>query len=264
MAPSTGKPTNTPLAAAKSETTKFGVGPVSVELCMPRWAIVCISIVIIGLSAGAGSWLCYAKIHDIVAKQKLEMDKAVEQAKNSVTIPKDQLLVYTEQQKHAGDEEPDAAEHTKVTLTADGTVTVHHFYSDGCIEIIRNLPGKPAQSKWMFGPNSAAAKVSFSPETSDHPGLVGTADEELRSTLNKATASLRSDVQYVKSATSNRPQLRTTQYGGRCIDPHPGQFQVSTQPINQCLVAVTRVFYDGCTHQQLFNPCTGVWDVWPN
>jgi hypothetical protein len=260
MAPSTEKDTSTSTPTVKPETTKFGVGPVSVELCMPRWAIACISIVIICLSAAAGSWLCYAKIHDIVEKQKIE----IATAKNSVTIPKDQLLIYTEQQKHAGDEEPGQAEHTRVALTADGTVTVHHFYSDGCVEIIRNIPGKQAESKWMFGANSAAARVSFSPETSEKPGIVGTADEQLRSTLQNATEALRSDVHYAKSGTPNKPRLQLAQLGGRCIDPHPGTFQVSSQPVNECLAVVTRVFYDGCSHQQMFNACTGTWDVWPN
>jgi hypothetical protein len=197
-------------------------------------------------------------------QQKIDMEQAVERAKNSVSIPKDQLLIYAEQQKHMADEEPDQAEHTKVLLRTDGTVTVHHFYTDGCVEIIRNVPGRPPESKWMFGPHSAAATASFSPETSEHLGIVGTADEQLRSTLQNATEVLLSNAQYAKSDTSKKPRLTRVQFGGRCIDPHPGAFQVSSQPINQCLVAVTRVFYDGCTHQQLFNPCTGIWDVWPN
>lgn len=46
---------------------------------------------------------------------------------------------------------------------------------------------------------------------------------------------------------------------GRCLNPHPGRFQMAYGAREGCWVQVWRTFEDGCVHVQLFNTCTNVW-----
>lgn len=48
---------------------------------------------------------------------------------------------------------------------------------------------------------------------------------------------------------------------GGCLNPHPGQFRYWTgPPTDSCWSPVFRQFGDSCTHYQMFNHCTNVWD----
>jgi hypothetical protein len=52
--------------------------------------------------------------------------------------------------------------------------------------------------------------------------------------------------------------------GGRCLNPHPGQFQQwvgGTAPGNTCVVQIWRRWPEGCTHWQWFNKCNNIWDA---
>lgn len=47
---------------------------------------------------------------------------------------------------------------------------------------------------------------------------------------------------------------------GRCVFPHPGQFQRRTGGRNGCWVPVFFDWADGCAYVQMFNACQGTWD----
>jgi len=48
---------------------------------------------------------------------------------------------------------------------------------------------------------------------------------------------------------------------GRCLSPHPGQFQTSYGKRNGCWVEVWRRWPDGCEHMQQLNTCSGAWET---
>jgi hypothetical protein len=49
--------------------------------------------------------------------------------------------------------------------------------------------------------------------------------------------------------------------GGRCLNPHPGNFRTWNGQQNGCWLTVWRQWPEGCTHHQGFNTCTRTWDV---
>lgn len=51
---------------------------------------------------------------------------------------------------------------------------------------------------------------------------------------------------------------------GRCLNPHPGNFQTTYGRRDGCWIEVWRQWQDSCTHVQMFNTCSGGWDSHPN
>lgn len=51
---------------------------------------------------------------------------------------------------------------------------------------------------------------------------------------------------------------------GRCVDPHPANFNTWNEPAGGCRVKVWRQWPDGCLHYQWYDSCSGVWDNNPD
>jgi hypothetical protein len=66
------------------------------------------------------------------------------------------------------------------------------------------------------------------------------------------------------TSKGRQPLLVAQMPGGRCLNPHPGQFQWSYGQQNGCWIQVWRQFPDGCVHYQWFNTCGNYWDVYPD
>jgi hypothetical protein len=223
------------------QTTKIDALGVKVELPLPKWVIACLGIVIVLASAAGGAYL------------------AINKVSSSAIVPKDQLSVYQATQYHFLID-PEARQDIIIRdFPNDGTtLTIRHYQSDGCIQVIRlNHSSNKAESKWLFGSTEHTSDGTKHGELEKSPEVpefkVGS--EAVQMALNSLAT---------KPPTSARIVLASGQYQGRCLDPHPGQFSVANQQINQCLVQVWRYFADGCVHYQFFNPCSGSWDVYPN
>jgi hypothetical protein len=181
--------------------------------------------------------------------------------RKQVLIPEAQMKVYQETNYHQF--EPANLKEDKDEVFSGSTeVHIHYFKSDGCVQIVRYIPViNKGDGLWMFGPN---------PRTSEHTSNMspltpsGNLNPPHRSGILKP-ASYRpkinaDDDKASPAVATNESQLSPVQ-GGRCLDPHPGKFSTRSQRVDQCAVQVWRTFSDGCTHYQLFNSCTGTWDV---
>ena len=67
---------------------------------------------------------------------------------------------------------------------------------------------------------------------------------------------------FISSAGSGIIPMQGCQ--GKCLDPHPGQFQAWNGQQNGCWVQVWRRWPEGCQHYQWYNACNGYWDSYPN
>jgi hypothetical protein len=191
---------------------------------------------------------------------------------NKQWIARAKINEYAESYKHSL-EGADAKESQLVNF-ADGTkVTVNHFKSDGCNQIVRWSPlNARADGLWMFGPLLTPDKQSaigmnndydLEPKGENVEGDKRASPVALRQVALSDEKQERSRLMYVQGADTSE-KYREVQVGGHCLDPHPGPWTERPQPINQCSTQVWRYFPDGCIHFQWFNPCTGTWDVWPN
>jgi len=199
---------------------------VSLKIPLPKWAVTALAAVIVVGLIGLGAYLATTYVG------------------NREFVSKDVLNVYKEADKHSR-EASDQRDETPVSF-ADGTkVTVFHHRSDGCDQIVRHIPTRQrTDGLWIFGPELTPEKQRSSSETPNVRDLVVRASLFPEVTLSAAGAS--------------------TEGAGQCRDPHPGRFREESQPAGRCATKVFRYFEDGCSHYQLFNPCAGTWDVYPN
>jgi hypothetical protein len=193
-----------------------------------------------------------AKAAEAESKTK-EGAKKAENMLNAVLVSKDDMQVYQELAKHASDTEREQKEVKQESLHADGSLTIEHFFSDGCVQVIRKTLGKKPDTKWLFGPN-----VVFNQDEAPRPRLDGEPKVEKGSVPKPGLESgpahmvdVRQTVEERLGKPENNAKLLRSFYQGRCIDPHPGAFSYSNES-------------NGCIHFQYFNPCNGSWDVWPN
>jgi hypothetical protein len=237
-------------ANREAEIKVFGV---SIRVPLPRWAVAPIAVVfILGLIV-LGGYLSYVYLI------------------NDTMVSRSMLNEYAENSKHSL--EPNDLKENQLVTFKDGTqVTVNHFKSDGCFQIVRFIPAlAKADGLWMFGPKltpdkqspigtyvgprraplqaSSVPGVALLTEPASEPGVVGA----------KLTYA-----RYNQNLEGHSENYREVQYGGHCVDPHPGPWSERPQQTAQCAVQVWRYFSDGCIHFQWFNPCSGTWDVYPN
>ncbi len=242
--------TSTPANPSENPgVTKIEAFGAKAELPLPRWAIACIAVVLIAVSAVGGAYYAYDKIA------------------TTTLVPKEQLNVYLATQFH-DTSDTDKKDTSTQDYPDDGIlITVIHFHSDGCVEIVRyDKAKKKGDAKWMFGPHAHTGN----PEPEKAGVESGQSLKTLQSVqlddgeIQKAVASLKLERSSFDSTQSKFTNLKRIGYQGRCLDPHPGPFNYSNQVVNQCLIQVWRYFPDGCIHFQYFNPCNGSWDVYPN
>jgi hypothetical protein len=229
----------------EAEIKAFGV---SIRIPLPKWAVAPIATVLVLGLIGLGFYLSYAY------------------AVNSVLVSRNQLNEYQENLKHSY--EPSELKENQLVTFKDGTqVTVNHFKSDGCSQIVRYIPAlSKADGLWMFGPKL----------TPDKQSRIGTYLEAGRTPLEAGVLAVPNlSPRAYSERRMTGPELTYAQYtpnpgnykevqGGRCWDPHPGPWSEKPEQTAQCAVQVWRYFNDGCIHFQWFNPCSGTWDVYPN
>jgi hypothetical protein len=231
----------------EAEIKAFGV---SVRVPLPKWAVALIAAVLVLGLITLGGYLSYAHL----ASQAI--------------LPRNTLNEYEEGYKHSL-EANDLREDQLISFPDGTNVTLRHFKSDGCFQIVRNIPAiSKSDGLWMFGPNLTPDKQSQirSNTLASHATLeassVGSKVPQLLATAShkrKMAGAKLMQAQYNQPPENYKEvQLR------RCLDPHPGEFSEKRQRTAQCEVQVWRYFADGCIHFQLFNPCSGTWDVNPN
>lgn len=237
--------------------TEVKVGPVEIRAQLPRWAIALLSILVIaGVTIVGYIWASG------------EIKKQVALTKSQVLVPLADMAVYQEQSFHAGDT-PQLLTERLGSPESQEDVTLTRYPRDGCISIVHHRPGqsKP-ETFWIFGPGRQPT-----PGTSPKP-VASVSSEYTREGTDFTTANARStphqsfqlDIvsRHRLDILDPTPTVEAAGMMGQCVDPHPGPFTFQNVPVNQCLVQVWRYFQDGCVHYQLYNPCTGMWDVYPN
>ena len=228
-------------SSASQLTTVEGFG-VRAQLPFPGWVVACAGVLLLVASSVAGGYFVYSKMS------------------SSTLVPKDQLYVYQASDFHSKtDPTPNPNDIKVYDFPGDGsTVTLHHYPSDGCVQIITtDNDTKLSQSKWIFGPRSTHMK---GPATQ---GAIGEIPHpEYEPALQEH--SRQDPLNHLDDRPAAQAQLKRVDYGGNCINPHPGAFNQQNEQVNQCVVKVWRYFQDGCIHYQFFNACNGSWDVYPN
>lgn len=225
-----------PSVAGESSITKIEAFGVKLEIPLPKWAIACLAVLLIALGCGAAIYWGYPSVT------------------KTVLVPTAQAEVYEESAFHST--EPKTLREEKEESFEFVTVAIHYFKSDGCVEIVRwNDATHKGDGLWMFGEH---------PHTPVHNHPTNHSATAGYPAFSQGT---QRDLKFISDddlgfGTGHGRLYRVQQ--GRCLDPHPGAFNVYNQAINQCLVQVWRTFYDGCVHFQYFNPCLGTWDVYPN
>jgi len=156
-----------------------------------------------------------------------------------IAVPIQALNEYKEVAKHSTEPTEQRVENI-VTFPDTTRVTVIHHPSDGCDQIVRWIPAKQkGESRWIFGPGLTPEKQA----------LAVAPDASILNLVRRA---------------SIVPDRSSSEGAGGCLNPHPGRFTEQSQPAGQCVTKVFRYFEDGCYHYQLYNPCSGTWDVTAN
>jgi hypothetical protein len=143
--------------------------------------------------------------------------------------------------------------HKFIDTAEDGELTVEAYKSDKCIWIHRvDYKNHLELKKWIHptlsgvSPPKNAQKQDLVPRISDEMKLAGFVLPPA-ATLAKLAG--------VPPSSAFAPVQ-----GGRCLDPHPGQFSYWWGQANGCWVPFNRQFQDGCHHIQWYNGCTSIWD----
>ena len=230
--------------ATNAEIKAYGI---SLRVPLPKWAIAALAAALIVGLVTLGGYLTYSYVL------------------NSVPVSRTKLNEYAENSKHSL-EQAELKESLPVVFSDGTRVTINHFKSDGCNQIVRWIPAiSKADGLWMFGPKLTPDKQSAiasnrSSESERASTIAPVASMGLTEPEGRTTRPKLAYIQY-----SQVPRTyKEVQYGPHCLDPHPGPWSERPQQVAQCAVQVWRYFGDGCVHFQWFNPCTGTWDVYPN
>ena len=173
------------------------------------------------------------------------------------------------------------------TLPGPSGVQLAYYASDGCILVSRSSPGRPLTKHWILDlsrvqlptppqPSSGGLPVKNSNQGSLEVESPLVAELELPPVLWSLPAAYRkarqagyrgdqvaepADGGNLAQVDTSAPILKPIQGpGGRCLNPHPGQFQWSYGQVNGCLVQVWRTWPDGCTQYQWYNRCYNYFD----
>ena len=231
------------------------------EIPLPPWAVSAVAVVAV-IAAPVVIYFGIRHLTDdaSLAQKRAELESLIKQQ----TEGQDS---YIESTKH----KPEAGEY----FHQDPNLTVVRFPSDGCLSILRTA-GNTTRSLWIKDPSRMSA-----PGTA--PGaLDGGVKSELtvpgstplyQTVSNIASPSLLALIPAKLIATRDAPPPSGTelipvqqnpQCGGRCLNPHPGNFASQNGRTQGCWVQVWRTWQDGCSHYQWFNACSSSWDSEPN
>lgn len=234
-----------------------GPGGFTLTLPLPKWAVgLLAAILILALVLGSAYW-GYTKFS------------------GSMLIPQEDANDYKETTKH--DLEPDDTKESQEITFHDGVkVTLRHFHTDGCVEVLRTSQALVTDKHWLRDLRRIAPPPTSAATPYENHGRAVSAGNGLLLPFSVgmpiATVSFFPTDFLLPPTTSGllqglNPRLTPTggaPPAGGCINPHPGQFQTWNGAVNGCWTQVWRHFEDGCTHYQWYNRCYNVWDTNPD
>jgi hypothetical protein len=257
---------NDPPANGYTTVEAFGM-----RLPVPKWGAYCIALLVI---LGIGTFL-FTKLGLPLIKQWANSH-----------VP-DQDVQYKEYQKHYSDK-PSYTQN--VFNNPDlGSLTIDYFSSDGCMLMRRKPPGpnQPEMLHWIL-----ATSIKYDPPPGELPGnpRSSSLDRPPNSLLALSTglSPVRLANEYELIADGPLVDLQSSSFEGilnlsvdpssfageisnpvqacrgRCLDPHPGQFQSWAGQTSGCWVQIWRKWPDSCLHYQWYNSCYNYWDLLPN
>ena len=244
---------------------------------LPKWSRTGISILTAALTASVTCYGTYLKLNgmhrDDLRKQAEIAQKTLMEQKNSMLVPVDDMKIYDAQTFHQADDDPASQEVKRESFRSDGSISIHHYFKDGCVHILRKRADGGIDSRWIFGDKAAhatlpSAKDSVAPKNASSPGSTAssTAPRQKSLSLQKVSFEASTNAAVIDLSAKNISVRRDESDSEvqQCLNPHPGAYTFQNQPVNQCIVQQVRTFYDGCMHVQLFNACNGSWDVNPD
>lgn len=246
-------PSPDPGSPAKLAQAKIdGPGGFSITLPLPKWAVgVLAAMLIVGLVL-IGSYWGYSKFS------------------GRVLLPQENVEDYNETTKH--DIEPDTTKEFKDVTFGDGVkVTLRHFHTDGCVEVLRTSQALVTDKHWLRDlsrvtpppPQSAALSDQFRPGPAQLTNVLASLEFFHGLSISQGSPSRSPTfpaVPPLSSAAAQAPGCNR-----KCLNPHPGNnFQSWNGTQNGCWLQVWRRWPEGCTHYQWFNTCYNVWDNNPD
>jgi hypothetical protein len=239
MASVTSVPAQIPLSSDETSRTIIEAFGIKLDIPLPKWAIVCLAILMIVTLATAGIYWVATTVE------------------GKVLVPGAQMKEYQENAFHTS--EPADLKASKEDTFELTKVTINYFKSDGCVQIVRwDAARNRGDGHWMFGAHPHIAE-----EHHDRAANSSLQQPELQSSPAAATGLKLISYEPTPEFGEDQPyraRLIRVQ-GGSCRNPHPGNFSVRSEQVDKCSVKVWRTFSDGCVHYQYFNPCAGTWDV---
>lgn len=214
------------------------------------WAIAAISLIVVCYAAGHFGVKLYSELQRTkIDKQTLkDVNDNTSQYSNAVT--KEMTLHQNDGSGH------------QILLHhgSDGDTVATFFESDGCIAVARPgvqpsyLPRPQDTVEWLLGPHKK-------PQVAVPPAALPAAasDSSLGGTTGQAVGTIRRTSRARMLSIHEKPTLVPAQVG--CLNPHPWPFRSWWGPANGCWAPMYRQWNDGCTHYQMYNACTGQWDV---
>jgi hypothetical protein len=185
---------------------------------------------------------------DSITKQLNETTAELKSERDLVRSAHDD---YAEYNKHAKD--------TAVELRHDPDLTVRYYASDKCLYVER-VAANTVMPQWLRAPSSSVPQTP-APGPTDG-GTRGELQVPKERTPYQLTALIHPP-EAPTGADAFTPVQARRPCGGKCANPHPGNFQASNGTKQGCWVQVWRKWPDGCTHYQWFNSCTSFWDADP-
>ncbi|HXB53295.1 MAG TPA: hypothetical protein VN461_00800 [Vicinamibacteria bacterium] len=222
------------LAKPGSKVGRIRLWGIEVEL--PRWALSLIAVLVV---VAFGAYL-YEKVGPPVLKKKL--------------VELDLFTQFEEYQKHVT--ETPGVRTTLFKDTARGWLDVKYFDSDGCLEVTGQTPSHAIE---RFVQASVIEKAPGNTSGGRRSDTAGPAPSDTALAEANARMLFVSTPEVgVDSGSTKVPVQAGCQ--GRCMNPHPGNFNSWFGTRNGCFVQVWRQWPDRCTHYQWYNSCTGYWD----
>jgi hypothetical protein len=246
-------PTSTPNPnAARTEAQRdfYPLKLLGIEIPLPHWALSALAVVaIVAVPVIIFITLKHMQSDDAITKQLNETKAELKSEQDLVRSAHDD---YAEYNKHAQDK-------TNVELRHDPDLTVRYYASDKCLYVER-VSASGVTPQWLRAPALNA------PQTP----APGPTDGGIRGELQVPNDS----APYQPAALIHPPddpagsvqtftEVQARPCGGKCVNPHPGNFKSSNGTKQGCWVQVWRKWPDGCTHYQWFNSCTSLWDADP-
>jgi hypothetical protein len=245
-------PSTTPGSSAQLAQAQIDVpGGFRFTLPLPKWAVGVLALMLIAGLVLVGSYWGYTRFS------------------GKVLLPQENVDDYNETSKH--DLEPDATKETQEVSFGDGVkVTIRHFHTDGCVEVLRTSQSLLTDKHWLRDlsrvqlppPPRAALFDQLGPGQAQLASVLASFEFFHTPNITRASPSWSATPPVVSSLNSFAAQGPGC--NRRCLNPHPGAFKSWNGAKNGCWLQVWRRWPEGCTHFQWFNTCYNVWDSNPD